>query len=145
MTGDVKMGNGTIQHDLADISDQLHKQDNRCTAEPMFLLQIKVRDVGYDQRYSDDTVWIDMTSGDFNEVDPDTPGAEEFGYKDRWETVMSAFTKQGIIDYMNENGHNVKRRAYHGETRVYVDTLYRCDEMIRIRHALMAIKEGNNG
>ena len=126
-------------NDLLDISERLKTQDNRCTAEPMFCLQIKVRDVGYDPAYADgETVWIDMEGGDFDEVAPDFPGAEEFGYKDRWQTVMVAFTEQGIADYMDKDGHNVKRRAYKGETRVYVESFMRCDEMVQIRCALMS-------
>ena len=123
---------------LVDISDRLRTQDNRCTAEPMFCLQIKVRDVGYDPSYAVDTVWIDMDGGDYGEVAAGTPGAKEFGYRDRWETVMVAFTGQGLLDYMAEDGHNVKQRAHNGETRIYVESFMRCDEMIRVRDILMS-------
>jgi hypothetical protein len=124
--------------DLMDISERLRTQDNRCTTDPMFCLQIKVRDWGYAPQYGgDDTVWIDMESGDYEEVEPETEGAEEFGFKDRWETVMVAFTEQGIEDYMRQDGHNVKRRAHNGETRIYVESFRRCDEMIRIRECLI--------
>lgn len=127
------------QHDLMDISERLRTQDNRCTTDPMFCLQIKVRDWGYDSKYKngDDTVWIDMESGEYGEVAPETEGAEDFGYVDRWETVMVAFTEQGIEDYMRQDGHNVKRRAYKGETRIYVESFRRCDEMTRIREYLI--------
>lgn len=125
--------------DLLDISDRLRKQDNRCTAEPMFCLQIKVCDIGYDPRYTDgNTVWINTQSGEYEEVEPYTEGADEFGYKERWETVMVAFTEQGIEDYMRQDGHNVRRRAYKGETRIYVESFRRCDEMVRIRQFLMS-------
>ena len=107
---------------MPEISQRLRTQDNQCTAEPMFCLQIKVRDVGYDPAYSEgNTVWLDMDSGDYQEVPPESEGAEEFGYKDRWETVMAAFTKQGLEDYMRLDGHNVKRRAHNGETRIFVE------------------------
>lgn len=123
---------------MEDIASRLQAQDNRCTADPMFCLQIKVRDVGYDKNYSEgQTVWINMESGDSEEVPPETEGAEEFGYKDRWETVMVAFTEKGLLDYMERDGHNVKRLAYNGETRIYVESFRRCDEMIRIRKALL--------
>ena len=125
---------------MKDIAERLRTQDNRCTADPMFCLQIKVRDIGYDKNYADgNTVWLDMQSGDYEEVPPESEGAEEFGYKDRWETVMVAFTEQGLLDYMEKDGHNVKRRAYHGETRIYVESFRRCDEMIRIRKALQFV------
>lgn len=141
-------GGKVAMSDLLDISERLRTQDNRCTAEPMFCLQIKVRDVGYNPQYADDnTVWIDMQSGDYEEVAPETEGAEEFGYKDRWETVMVAFTEQGLLDYMEKDGHNVKRMAYNGETRIYVESFRRCDEMTRIRQFLMSnvLKEENQG
>jgi len=122
--------------DLLDISDRLQTQDNQFTAEPMFCVQEKKRDVGYDPAYSEgSTVWIDMEGGDYTEVPPETPGAEEFGYKDRWETVMVCFTEEGCKDYLRQNGHN------HGETRIYVESFRRCSEMIRIRKWLMSIKK----
>jgi hypothetical protein len=103
----------------------------------MFCVQIKVRDVGYDSDYADDTVWMDMESGDFQEVPEDTPGAEQFGYKDRWETVMVAFTEKGCEEYLELNGHNDRLRAHNGEVRIYVESFNRCPEMIAIRDALM--------
>ena len=94
----------TLKQTIAEIAERLRTQDNRATASPLFCLQIKVREVGFDTR---------------------------------WETVMVAFTEQGLKDYMALNGHNVNMQAYNGETRIYVETLYRCDEMIAIRDALM--------
>ena len=121
---------------LSNISDNLMTQDNRCTAEPMFCVQEKIRDIGYVAAYADDsTVWIDMESGNYEEVEPNTPGAEEFGYKDRWETVMVCFTEEGCKDYLRQNGHN------HKEARIYVESFRRCDEMIRIRRWLMSDKK----
>ena len=116
------------------IGERLRTQDNRITAEPMFCVQEKKRDVGYDPQYAEgETVWIDMEGGDYVEVPPETPGAEEFGYKDRWETVMVAFTEEGCKDYLRQNGHN------HRETRIYVESFRRCDEMVAIRKMLMGL------
>jgi hypothetical protein len=132
--------------DEEDIAERLRTQDNRCTAEPMFCLQIKVRDVGYETDYTEGRCW---THDDDPECiryddDPDGPPTEhelelwdEHGYKDRWETVMVAFTERGLKDYMMMDGHNVTRRAHNGETRIYVETFRRCDEMIRIRKMLL--------
>lgn len=122
-----------INH-LPSIAERLKTQDNRATEEPSFCVQVKVRDVGYDANYSDsdNSVWIDMQSGEFEECDKDTPGAEQFGYKDRWETVMVAFTEAGAEDYIRQNGHNHK-----GEKRIYVESFRRCEEMIAIRAFLM--------
>lgn len=123
---------------LRNIAEKLKTQDNRCTCNPMFCLQIKVRDRGYDPEYSEDTIWIDMESGDYQEVEPNTEGAEEVGYKDRWETVMVAFTEQGLLGYMEKDGHNIVRRAYNGEVRLFVESFSRCAEMILIRKLLMS-------
>jgi len=121
-----------VMNDLSDISERLRTQDNQCTCEPMFCVQEKKRDIGYDPSCSNgNTVWIDTEGGDYIEVLPETPGAEEYGYKDRWETVMVCFTEEGCKDYLRQNGHN------HGETRIYVESFHRCDEMIRIRQFLM--------
>lgn len=122
-----------INH-LPSITERLKTQDNRATAEPSFCVQVKVRDVGYDANYSDsdNSVWIDMQSGEFEECDKDTPGAEQFGYKDRWETVMVAFTEAGAQDYIRQNGHN-----HRGELRIYTESFRRCEEMIAIRAFLM--------
>jgi hypothetical protein len=35
------------------------------------------------------------------------------------------------------NGHNVRSSAHDGETRIWVATFYRCEEMVRIRNYLM--------
>jgi hypothetical protein len=50
-------------NDIFDIADRLKAdaaKNDHCTRDPMFCLQIKVRDVGYDPRYSNgETVWVD--------------------------------------------------------------------------------------
>lgn len=130
--------------ELLDISERLKTQDNRCTMNPMFCVQIKVRDVGYDAAYSDNPCWYRNSGGDPEVVYDDEPEDdgngewEQFGYKDRWETVMVAFTEKGCEEYLELNGHNDRRRAHNGEVRIYVESFRRCPEMIRIREALMS-------
>lgn len=121
-----------MKPEISEIAKRLRCQDNRCTAEPMFCVQKKVRDIGYIPDYCEDTVWINMQSGDFEETEPHAKGSEEFGYKERWETVMVAFTEEGCKDYLRQNGHNL------GETRIYVESFRRCDEMIAVREMLLA-------
>ena len=124
---------------LTQISERLKTQDNHITANPMFCLQILVRDVGYDSAYSDGRIaWVNDDDGETVYEEPsDTDGWTEFGYVDRWEQVMVCFTEQGCHDYMKLDGHNVKHRAFNGETRIYVESFNRCNEMIEIRKALM--------
>lgn len=126
--------------DLLAISERLKTQDNRITQNPMFCVQEKIRDVGYDTAYSDSKCWLDSANEttiydddkDFN-GEPEGDEWEEFGYRDRWQTVMVAFTEVGCQQYMNLNGHN-----HRGELRIYVESYNRCPEMIAIREALMA-------
>jgi len=110
---------------------------------PMFCVQIKVRDVGYDWAYCDSLCWRDGANEttiydddpDFKE--PEGDEWERFGYRDRWETVMVAFTEEGCKQYLELDGHNVRRRAHRGEVQIYAESFNRCPEMIAIRSALM--------
>jgi hypothetical protein len=125
---------------LVAIAERLRTQDNRCTADPMFCVQILVADVGYDASYSDSYCWY---SGEQTEVVFDVPenldGWEKFGYKERWETVMVAFTERGCEEYLALNGHNDRRRAHKGKVRIYAESFRRCPEMLAIREVLMAV------
>lgn len=123
---------------LTQIAERLRTQDNRMTAHPMFCIQILVRDVGYDSSYFDNVCWHNSEESETVYEEPeDLEGWEEFGYVDRWETVMVCLTEQGCHDYMKLDGHNVKNRAFNGQTRIYVEPFNRCYEMIEIRKALM--------
>lgn len=136
------------ENDLASIGERLRTQDNRITQNPMFCVQILQRDVGFDIGYSDNKCW--WHSADLEAVyddDPDFKGEPEdtefdgpFGYKDRWETVMVAFTEKGCEEYLELNGHNDRRRAFRGKVRIYVESFNRCPEMIAIREFLLAQK-----
>lgn len=125
-------------------AENLRTQDNRCTADPMFCVQIKVRDVGYDSAYSDNRCWHDSANEqtiydddpDFKE--PEGDEWDKFGYLDRWETVMVAFTQAGCEEYLRLNGHNDRRRAHNGEVRIYAESFNRCPEMLAIRAFLLA-------
>jgi hypothetical protein len=136
-----------LQARLSKIGELLHTQDNRITADPMFCVQIKVRDIGYDTDLSDGLCWVEVYDREVVIYDDDVgfktePKGdewEEYGYKDRWETVMVAFTEKGCEDYLKANGHNVRRRAHNGQVRIYADSFYRCEEMLTIRAYLMGI------
>lgn len=125
---------------LEPINHQLRTQDNRITQYPMFCVQVKRRDVGYDSIWVDNHCWHDSANGEtIYDDDPDfkEPEGEEwdkFGYVDRWETVMVAFTQAGCEEYLRLNGHNL-----HGETRIYAESFYRCPEMIAIRKFLLEL------
>lgn len=124
---------------LKKIGERLRTQDNRMTQNPMFCVQIKVRDIGYDSAYSQNSCWWDSANEECVYKEPkNLDGWEEFGYVDRWETVMVSFTEEGCKEYLELDGHNVRRKAFGGEVRIYVESFNRCPEMITIREAIMA-------
>lgn len=132
---------------LLDISKLLHTQDNRITDQPMFVVQRRVRDYGYDSDHCDDYVWLDAVSGDYNEADErearildkmderyrDIKGWQKVYYRDRWEFVTACFTEQGCKDYIRLDGHNL------GETRIYAEGSYRNLEYQAVRNFLMSL------
>lgn len=131
-----------MKPDLQTIAERLQTQDNRMTQNPMFCVQIKVRDIGYDAAYADDKCWWNSDDMEVVYEEPkDLEGWEEFGYKDRWEIVMVCFTEKGCDEYLELNGHNDARRAHDGEVRIYVESFNRCPEMILIRETLSKILE----
>lgn len=125
-------------------------QDGQCTRDPIYLVQKKERLYGFDTNYSagsGDVVWLD---DDGEEV-----GAEEHkalesaydeslgeepdrrtrtGYADRWEFVTCCFTDAAARAFIEANKHR-----HTGEMRVFVDTLYRNDEMMAVREHLLAL------
>lgn len=128
------------------ISVQLNTQDNRITQNPMFCVQIKRRDVGYDSAYAANKCWHDSAGEEtIYDDDPDFKNKpegdewDEFGYVDRWETVMVAFTEKGCEEYLRLNGHNDRRQAHNGEVRIYVESFNRCPEMILIREMIKGL------
>lgn len=125
---------------LKKIGEQIRTQDNRMTENPLFCVQIKVRDTGYDSAYSENKCWYSARELEVVYEEPkDLDGWEEFGYKDRWETVMVAFTEKGCQEYLDLNGHNNKRQAHNGDVRIYVQSFNRCPEMIAVRNELASL------
>ena len=121
-----------LSPELLASAERLKTQDNRATAEPMFCVQEKRREYGYDSDYAEDYIWID---DDCEETTEDTPGTRKVYYKDHWHDVMVAFTEHACEAYIRQNKHNL------GETRIYAKSFYRCYEMIAIRKWLMSVDE----
>lgn len=117
----------SLAQELAEVGERIRTQDNRITDNPMFCVQQKVRIHGLDKHWTDEhTEWI----LDGQQVEPETEGAKEFGYRDIWETVMVAFTEGGCKEYLRQNGHNLRA------PRIYVESFNRCPEMVAIRQWL---------
>ena len=147
---------------IADMATVIRSQDNRCTAEPVYVVQQRRRLVGFDPIYTDtDHVWIsdgDVVSAetraamlqDFlkereegdkdldvedDEAVDEALGLDKTAYVDQWEPVQSFFTERGADAYIQANRHNLK------EPRVYVDSAYRNPEWQAIRRYLMALAQ----
>jgi hypothetical protein len=130
---------------LEKIKQNLLTQDNRCTDQPLFIVQRLVRDYGYKEGYTDDYIWVDSDDYEAGEVDDDkakeldqldydledTDPYEKVYYKERWEFVQAFFTEQGAKNYLAANGHNL------GKTRIYAEDSYRNFEFREIRNFIL--------
>jgi len=134
---------------LKQIGKLINTQNNRITDQPMFIVQKKVIDYGYDSEFCDDYKWINQDSGDYEEADEDkskeleeiddlcgdTEPFEKVYYKERWEFVTACFTERGCKDYISRNGHNLK------EPRIYAEGSRRNKEYQTVRNALMELTD----
>lgn len=129
---------------LLEIGEAIRTQDNRITDAPMFVVQERIRDYGYDSEYTDDSVWLD-TLNDHTEPDDvaaiadldyldvegiDTDGWVKVYYRDRWEFVTACFTERGCEDFIRANGHNLT------DPRIYAAGSYRNEEFRLVRDYL---------
>jgi hypothetical protein len=136
-------------HPLEDVGRRLREQNNRATAHPLFIVQHKRRVYGFDPDYCDDVVWLngpndscEATPEEHAELEAryEEDGVEpedwqRTGYRDQWEFVTACLTETGAKDYLTRNGHNIR-----GEVRIYAESCYRNDEMMRVREYLMALE-----
>ncbi len=139
------------KEDIEAISTGIRTQDDQFTANPVYLVQSRLRLYGFDASWRDfETVWLhqDHFDADAEEAaslearyqgDGADSGETEIGcysrvgYMDVWETVTCCFTQAGADRYIAENRHNMT------DPRVYVDTLNRNSEMLAIRSYLMSL------
>lgn len=94
---------------LIEIGRRIATQDNRGTAEPMFIVEKFVRDYGYDEDYREGYEWAHEDDGDrdpspvtrsrleaLDDDGRDTGQWRKVGYRDRWEFVTACFSAQGV-------------------------------------------------
>jgi hypothetical protein len=141
-----------LRNKLLHIAKQIIEQDNRCTGDPIFLVQGLERigpimlensdgniafydhdmcEIYYRDQHPDEWDNYKKLHDDGELPDEITASA----YIEKWMTVQPCFTEEGAKDYIRANGHNLATQ-YNG-IRIYVDSLYRNREMIDIRNALM--------
>ncbi len=144
------MNSATLEK-LKAIGQLMMTQDNRCTASPMFCVQVCERDAMPDG-HSDDHAYYDAEecavaypdrhieewkaySEQYENGDlPDH--VTRFCFRNRWNTVAACFTEAGCQEHLRQNGHNY--RHFYG-TRIYAESFYRNPEMNTIRDALMEL------
>lgn len=145
---------------LADLRNELKTQDNRITADPLFIVEVERRIYGMNEEWTDDYIWVysedsgysfepdeifdeiredcknDPDLGELNlydeEIDPEEWGYEECFYVTVMEFVSAHFTEKAADLYIAQNNHNLRR------PRTYVTSQYRCHEWNMIREHLMA-------
>jgi len=133
-----------MSEELNKIGELIKTQDNRITANPIFVVEKLVRDWGYDSAYRDEYKWLDHENEGCEADEIETAELDELYklgegkgswekcyYGDRWEFVTACFTEQGCKDYLNLNGHNL------GKTRIYAHGSYRNNEWQTVRNALI--------
>src|SRR5574343_474719 len=105
---------------LVEISSNIATQNNRATADPIFIVQQKVRDFGFEPSYADEYIWIDEASEEVGDPeliakleasdDEEVDGLayHKVYYKERMEYVTACFTERGCLDYIEQNRHRMK-------------------------------------
>lgn len=135
---------------LCVVMDNINTQDNRATAEPIFLVQQKKRIYGMDPEYCGQNVaWLDCLNESTVLSDAEALVLEEryletfkepenfarTGYIDQWEYVQPFFTEEAAQNFIDANKHR------HGELRVYVDSAYRNYEWQMARALFISMTE----
>lgn len=140
---------------LLEMSERLNNQDNLCTADPVFIVQEKYW-ISVDKELTDPEGYH-IYSADFDsceKIDSSDPNwkkylndeIEEMGGKDnvhiipvvsKWKHEKFFLTRVGAENYIKCNGHN------HDELRIYVDSMFRCHEMIELRKWIMDLIKDN--
>jgi hypothetical protein len=127
------------------IGGLIRTQDNRCTDQPVFIVQQKQLTYGVDDAYTDLYHWChrdgegvadEVLSNRLNNrhrAGKSTGKWEKIGYVEHWEFVTACFTEQGCAAYLNLNRHNLH------ETRIYADGSFRNEEYKAVRNFLIAL------
>lgn len=137
---------------MARIGELIRTQDNRITAEPIFIVQQKRRICGVEDDYADGHMWYDplrcesydddeKAERDAERESEDLPPVQwqRGGYVDTWEFVTACFTEQGCKDYIAADGHNLR------EPRIYAAGSYRNNEWRAVRKYLAASQAAADG
>lgn len=129
---------------VARIGALVATQNNRCTADPLFVVFDKQRIYGMDTDYTDNIAWL--YDDECVEVEPKKARALHMTYCRTWEVpkgykrvgyvdvdrfVTACFTEAGAQAYIDGNRHNLHKPF------IYAASLYRNREMIEVRRMLL--------
>ena len=135
-----------IMDRIFSIRDSLRTQDQLDTVQPMYCVRGTRRIYGMDPRWTDCTVWVDTEDGceevEAPEDGDETDTIQETGYKDVVVTLMSCLTRAGCEEHLRLNGHNYR---HYGDVHIYVESFYRCPEMIAVREFLLGLEKDGEG
>jgi hypothetical protein len=135
---------------LAELIKNLREQDNRITANPIFMVQSLNRNYGYDDGYGSGHIWLDRGDEIYDEdlikeLDRKDEEYEEIDsryykcyYRDEWINKQPFFTEAAAKEYIRVNGHNLC------EPRIYVESGWRNDEWNFIREYFLSLGENND-
>jgi nitrite reductase/ring-hydroxylating ferredoxin subunit len=135
--------------------------DDHCTANPIFIVEKRVRHIGTSLEFDPETLWVDCPeheseytddelkdaiaeyneeNGPTDEFDPDSDDEvtadgetifKKVGYFDTWEYVCAHFTKEAAQAYIARKKHDYR------ELRIYVDAQVHCWEFNSIVKGLL--------
>lgn len=138
----------TIPDNIKAIGHQIHTQDNRCTANPAFCVQVLERigpimleygngEICFHDFYQCETYYHDNCDPKkwkkLKKLEDDGELPDRYiaaSYIEKWITVQTCFTEEGCKRYLELDGHNL--RHYHG-VRIYAESFNRNVEMLEIR------------
>ena len=144
---------GLSSHALLAIGEQLRTQDNRCTANPAFCVQVLERigpimleygsgEICFHDHSQCETYYHDGFDPDewkrLKALEDDGELPDDYtasSYVEKWITVQTCFTEAGCKRYLELDGHNLLQ--YHG-VRIYAESFNRNVEMLEIRKSLLA-------
>jgi hypothetical protein len=129
--------------ELRELSLEMTTQDNRATAHPLYCVYVKEKYHGVDGDYTDEYDWLDEEGQivDLAQYGLTEEQAEEqelpvktyFVKMTRF--INAHFTMKAAKLYIKENKHNLTNPF------VYVSSLNRCHEMIKIQKYLVGLYE----
>jgi hypothetical protein len=129
-----------MMNTMKEIGERLRTQDNRATADPIFVVEKKVRDYGVDTDWQyHGYTWVGKNGDECcpDEEEPcDHSECEKRYYRERWEFVQPFFTEEAADQFASSNSYH-----YEYGTRVYVHSAWRNHEFQAVRKELMEVKK----